>query len=196
MRRTMSRRHRALRSLALLAALVLAMQYLGLYNFTPGAVLRARERELGIGRTELLARADFTDSLDMTLSAWEDRLLLVELRFDPLGGWRADNSRLLRRESGRAVQLEAYISGNQDNTYLGLCGWVSDPAVERLELRLRCRCWYGDAADMDVFLSVTDFQSWQGERVFLLTSRDIPATYTLREAYLVTDQGETLLYQE
>lgn len=196
MRRTMSRRGRALRSLALLAVLVLALQYLELYNFAPGAALRSRERELGIGRTEELARADFSRSLDVALSAWEDRLLLSELRFDLLGGWRVDNSRLFRRDSSRPVQLEAYVSGNQDSTYLSLCGWAADPAVEELELRLRCRCWYGDGADVDVYLTVTDFQLWQGEQVFLLTSRAIPATYTLREAWLITAQGEALLYQE
>lgn len=196
MRRTMSRRGRALRSLALLAVLVLAMQYLELYRFTPGAAIRSRERELGIGRTEELARADFTDSLDAALSAWEDRLLLSELRFDLLGGWRVDNGRLFRRDSSRPVQLEAYVSGNQNSTYLSLCGWVADPGVEQLALRLRCCCWYGDGADVDVYLTVTDFQSWQGERVFLLTSRAVPATYTPREVYLVTGQGETLLYEE
>lgn len=196
MKKQKSRRRRALGQLAVLLALILLAHFLELFCFTPGAALRTRERELGIGRTERLAQADFTDSLDVALSAWEDRLLLSELRFDPLGGWRVDNSRLFRRDSSRGVQLEAYVSGNQENTYLCLVGWAADPAVEQLPLRLRCRCWYGDGADVDVYLTVTDFQSWQGERVFLLTSREIPARYTLEAVYLVTDLGETLLYQE
>lgn len=196
MKKQYSRKRRALRSLGILLCLMLAMHFLELYNFTPGAALRDRERELGIGRTEEIVRAEYTDALDAVLSGWEERLLVTEQRWDPYGGWRVDNSHLHRRDTGKVVQVEANASGNQDATYLWLCGWVADPDVTELELRVHCRRWYGtDGGEVDIYLTVTDFQDWQGERVFLMTSRDIPATYTLDEVYLVTETGEELLFR-
>lgn len=204
MKKQYSRKRRALRSLFVLLCVMLAIHLLNLYNFTPGAALRDRERELGIGRTKIIARAKFTDSVDMFLSGWEDRLLVTEQRWDPLVGWRVDNSRLRCRDGEQTTQMNgntvvrvaANASGNQDATYLWLCGWVADPDVTELELRVHCRRWYGtDGGEVDVCLAVTDFQDWQGERVFLMTSRAIPATYTLDEVYLVTETGEELLFQ-
>lgn len=196
MKKQYSRKQRALRWFFALTMIVLAMHLLELYNFTPSAALRDRERELGIGRTKVIARAEFTDSVDMFLSGWEDRLLITEQRWDPLVGWRVDNSRQHRRDGEQTTQMKANASGNQDATYLWLCGWVADPDVAELELRVHCRRWYGtDGGEVDVYLTVTDFQDWQGERVFLMTSRDIPATYTLDEVYLVTETGEELLFR-
>lgn len=195
MKKQRSRRSRALGQLAVLLVLVLAAHFLELFYFIPGTALRGRERELGIGRTETLLSAALDDRT-VYLSGCEDRLLMAELRFNLLGGWRVNSSQLYRRDSSRDVQLEAYVSGNQDGTWLTLCGWVADEEIGELPLRLRCRSWYGDGEDLEVDLTVTSFQDWQGERVFLITSREVPARYTLEAVYLVTDQGETLLYQE
>ncbi len=195
-KKQLSRKQRALRNLATLVCVVLAMHLLNLYNFTPEAALRDRERELGSGKTEIIAWAEHTDATDIVLSDWEDRLLVSELRFDLLMGWRVDNSHLLRRDSSLPVQVDGSASGNEKETHLWLCGWVSDPGVEQLELRVHCRQWYGTGENVtDVYLTVTDFHSWQGERIFLLTSREIPATYTLHEVYLITEQGEELLFR-
>lgn len=195
MKKQKSRRSRALGQLAVLLVLVLAAHFLELFHFIPGTALRGRERELGIGRTETLLNGDLDDRR-VRLSGWEDRLLMAELRFNLLGGWRVNSSQLYRRDNSRDVQLEAYVSGNQDGTWLTLCGWVADEEIGELPLRLHCRSWYGDGEDLEVDLTVMSFQDWQGERVFLLTSREVPARYTLEAVYLVTDQGETLLYQE
>ena len=137
MKKQYSRKQRALRWFFALTMIVLAMHLLELYNFTPGAALRDRERELGIGRTEEIARAEYTDALDAVLSGWEDRLLVTEQRWDSLMGWRVDNSRLCRRDADKPIQLEGSASGNQYAMHLWLCGWVADPNVTELELRVR-----------------------------------------------------------
>ena len=196
MKKQRSRKGKALGWLFVLAVTVAAMHFLNLYNFTRADALRDWERELGIGRTEIIAEGEYNDALDAVLSAWEDRLLVTELRFDLLTGWWADNSSLHCRDSSQPVQVRGSASGNEEGTHLWLCGWVSDPGVEQLELRVRCRQWYGTGENVtDVYLTVTDFQPWQGERIFLLASREIPATYTLQEMYLITEQGEELLFR-
>jgi len=194
MKRSFSRKHRAVRSLVTLLAMLLALQLLNIYNFTPTAALRDKERELGIDKTEILARVPYTDALDVALSAGEDFMLLTEMRCDLFQGWGVDNSWALHRDPTRPIQLKASTTGNEDVTHLWLCGWVADGDLTELKLRIRCRQWYGtDGGDLDVYVTVTDFLDWQGERVFLMISDAIPATYTLREVYLTGEEGELLL---
>lgn len=197
MKRNDSRRGRALRALAALSCLVLAMHFLNIYNFTPSAALRDEERKLGVEKTQIISRAEYTHSLNIVLSGADDRLLISELRGDILVGWQVDNSWQFRRDPEQPIQLEGSASGNESVTYLWLCGWVEDPSVTELKLRARCRQWYGvDGEELDMDLTVTDFQDWKGERVFLLTSNVIPATYAPREVCLVTEQGEQLLWRQ
>lgn len=194
MKKQFSRRHRALRSLGLLLAVALMMQVFNIYNFTPTAALRDKEREMGLPSTEILARRGYTESLDVLLSARGDRLMVSELHGDILQGWLIHNAWSLQRAPEEAVQIRDNLSGNQSASHLWLSGWVADPDVAELNLRLRCRQWYGTAKEkVDVYLTVTEFIPWQGERVFLLTTDEIPASYTLEDIYLITDAGETLL---
>ena len=197
MKRTFSRRHRAGRSLAALFGLVLALQLLNVYNFAPSAALRDKERELGIEKTEEIARAQYTKTLEIVLSGRDDLLLVTEQRSDLFQGWQADNAWQLRRDPAQSVQIEANASGNERATYLWLCGWVADPEITELKLRIYLRQWYGtDDGNPDVELTVTEFQQWQGERVFLLASEKIPPTYTVQEIYLITEQGEQPLWRQ
>jgi len=197
MKKKNSRKHRAARSLMILLGLLLALQFFNVYNLAPVAALRDKERELGIDKTEEIARAQYTKALEIVLSGREDLLLVTEQRSDLFQGWQVDSAWQLRREPAQSVQIEASSSGNEHATHLWLCGWVANPEVTELELRVRCRQWYGmDGGDLDIYLTVEDFKDWQGERVFLLASEKIPATYTLREIYLITEQGERLLWRQ
>ena len=196
MKKQHSRKGKALGWLFILAVTMAAMHFLNIHNFTPRAALQDWERELGIEKTKIIARGEYNEFLTAVLSAGKDRLLVTGQRYYPLVGWQVALDYLQRRNDDLPVQVEGRASGNEKGTYLYLCGWVANPDVEQLDLRIRCRQWYGNGENVtDVYLTVTEFHNWQGERVFLLTSRDIPVTYTLHEVYLLTEQGEELLFR-
>ena len=78
MKKKNSRKHRAARSLMILLGLLLSLQFFNVYNFAPVAALRDKERELGIDKTEEIARAQYTKALEIVLSGREDLLLVTE----------------------------------------------------------------------------------------------------------------------
>lgn len=199
MKKNLSRKRRALRSLLFLVFVVLVMHLCQLWNFTPAAAMRDREREVGIGRTETITSATLPSHIRegevrMVLSGAGRELMVSELYFHPLVGWRCDSSWQMEREEEKAVQLGGNASGNADGTTAFLYGWVADRAVTELELRLQCRRWYGAGEDIDVSLTVTDFVRYGGEQVFLVVTDAIPAHYTLGKVWLVTDSGEEEIF--
>lgn len=197
MKKIYSRKGKALRSMAALAVLVLALHLGDLWNFTPAAALRDREREVGMERTEIITSASLYSPnrqgrVRMVLSGAGEELMVSELHFNPLTGWRCSSSWQMGRD-GTSIQLDGNASGTSEGTAAFLCGWAADRAVTALELRLQCRRWYGTGEDIFVPVTVTEFVEFGGQRVFFLVTDAIPATYTLRNVWLVTGQEEKLL---
>ena len=195
MKKQRSRKGKALRWLLILAVTVAAMHFLNLYNFTPAAALRDRERELGCGPTQEISRRGSRPGPDLVLSGREDCLLVTEQIWDPLMGWRIDNSKLLHRDPEKPIQLEAHCSGNQTRMEMWLCGWVSEPRMSELKLRARCRQWYGTGEDIDVPITVKGLFSIEGwnDDLIVFWQDHIPATYTVREVWWENEQGEEIL---
>lgn len=195
MKKSCSRKRRALGWMLALVITVLTIYSLNLYNFTPADAMADLERELGCGPTREISRMGSKPGPDLVLSGQEDCLLVTEQRWDIFTGWSIDNAWLQHRDPEKPIQLEANCSGNQLRSIVWLCGWVAEPRVSKLELRARCRQWYGTGEDIDVPITVKGLfyiKDWNDDLIVFWQDH-IPATYTVREIWWENEQGQEIL---
>lgn len=158
----------------------------------------------------------------ITLTANDEALMLTRQDYHPMKGWSAEVMTWLPLEKGEALWLDVAQRGQKDRIdeimsgmyfpsndkshgKIGDCwiyGTVSDPNMTQLNLRARHERWaktvYTDGVLVDdelqdTTVTVTEFIEVQDQRIFFQPIK-IPADREIQSVWLVTEQGETLVY--
>lgn len=172
-KKQISRRRRALRWMAALAAALAAGLLSGVYCLTPTCALREVEQAYLCGRTEWLCRLPgipgASRESDLRLSAGEHALILGEYAFTWNRGWQTSFSFVMEREPERPFSADIYdraLSVGTENytRYFYIYGALESPDAVQLEIDFVAR---EGGYDQTVRLTGADYVTTEdGERFF------------------------------
>lgn len=149
-KKTWSRRKRALFRIVFLVPLVILLLFVKRYGFTPGHALREMEERLGCGPTEVireLGELPIGDrGREMFLAANDNALVLGSRKFDLGDGWQTDSRAAVDCSRGEPVaartcemdilERDAYREGDHKQTMVWFYGRVDDPDIQEVEVGL------------------------------------------------------------
>lgn len=176
-----TRRQKALRRTAILAALLVLMTVFDGYKVLPGQAIRYTEETYNLRRTETVSRLLPPWEMGLFpavvyLSGNENALLLSGVRFHLLYGWMDFGGSPLDCSKDAPIHVGAWLAhrrkGEGDSRAEYLFGRVDDPAVAEVRVRL---CWKGYAdsrleyyTDQVVTVSAGDMREKDGLRYFVV----------------------------
>lgn len=177
----LTRRRRALKRLAVLLALILVLDLLGLYHTLPVQAMRQCAASAALGDVEIV-RTMSDRRLPRSryyLCANEDAVALLGTHFYVLLGWQREFAPFVPLAGDEPVKAcyQNFARDGLDSSVFYVFGRVDDPRVSSITLRTY---WYGDSADIDVFAEIPEsaYLEHDGHTYFLAdmsSLRAVPA---------------------
>ena len=189
-KRLPTRRGRALRRIAVLAAVLAYLTVFRLYAFLPVQARYESEERANTGRTELVIWQE-DDGSRLELSVKGDTLLLTRMDFQLWRGWDADRSRAWDCPPEEPVAGKAWTEYGEETEPVYLVVRISDPAVQTLELSIQHRVlqWEEPEERREVLhlrSSAEEWVMWDGCRYLLAAPRvEVPRDVVWADPYLV-----------
>jgi len=154
-KRAHTRRWTALKRLAILLALILALDALGLYHVLPVQAMRQCAASAALGDVEIVKTMS-DRRLDWGryyLCANEDAVALLGTQFHPLLGWQRQFAPFAPLTGDEPVKAcyQNFNRDGQDTSVFYVFGRIDDPGVKSITLRIY---WYGDQTDVDTFADI------------------------------------------